>query len=59
MTKEDRRAKAILHKELTDLLTNCRNDTEFLKRLLWATEIIENDISQFSNEEILEVSKTI
>lgn len=54
MTITDRKEKAILHKQLIDLLTTCKDDNQFLKRLIWANEIINNAIADFSNEEYME-----
>ena len=58
MTVQDRKEKAILHKELVDLLTNCPNDMAFLKRLIFAQEIIANEIKQFSNDEYMNAIMT-
>ena len=55
MTINDRKEKALLHKELIDLLTNCPDDMAYLKRLIFAQEIITNAIEEFSNEEYMEV----
>ena len=55
MTIQDRKEKALLHKELIDLLTNCPNDMAFLKRLIFAQEIITNAIEEFTNEEYMDV----
>ena len=58
MTVQDRKEKATLHKELIDLLTNCPNDMAFLKRLIFAQEIITKEIEQFSNKEYMDVIMT-
>ena len=50
MTVEKRKEKAILHKELSDILTNCKNDRDFFQRLLWAQEIITRCLSDFSED---------
>ena len=55
MTINDRKEKALLHKELIDLLTNCPDDMAYLKRLIFAQEIITNAIEEFSHEEYMEV----
>lgn len=55
MTINDRKEKALLHKELIDLLTNCPDDMAYLKRLIFAQEIITNAIEEFSNEEYMEI----
>lgn len=47
MTKEERKEKAILHKELVDLLTNAPDDDAYYKRLIWANQIIANILSNF------------
>ena len=44
---EKRKARALLHKELVDLLTNCKNDNEYYQRLVWAQEIITNCLADF------------
>ena len=53
MTSQDRKEQAALHKELIDVLTNCGNDECFLKRLIWANEIINREIEKFTNEEYM------
>ena len=55
MTINDRKEKTLLHKELIDLLTNCPDDMAYLKRLIFAQEIITNAIEEFSHEEYMEV----
>lgn len=55
MTINDRKEKALLHKELIDLLTNCTDDMAYLKRLIFAQEIITDAIEEFSHEEYMEV----
>ena len=55
MTSAQRKEKALLHKKLIDLLTDCATDTDFLRRLIFANEIISNEIEQFSNEEYMDV----
>lgn len=55
MTVKDRKEKAYLHKALIDLLTNCPNDMAYLKRLIFAQEIIANAIEDFSDEEYMKV----
>lgn len=52
MTKEQRKEKAELHKKLIDLLTDTPTDTTYLRRLLWANQIIANTLSSF--EEVTE-----
>jgi hypothetical protein len=48
MKTQDRKEKSIFHNELTKLLTdNVKDDDEFFKRLIWANEIIANEISRF------------
>lgn len=54
MTAQDRKEKAYLHKELIDILTNCpEDDMAYLKRLIFAQEIIENEIKEFTDEEYM------
>ena len=55
MNAKDRKEKAFLHKALIDLLTDCPNDMAYLKRLIFAQEIITNEIEQFTNEEYMKV----
>ena len=47
MTKEERKEKAILHKQLVDLLTDTPDDDSFYRRLVWANQIIANILSNF------------
>ena len=43
----DRRAKAVLHEELIELLTkDTEDDDEFFCRLLYALQIISNELSR-------------
>ncbi len=51
MKVELRKEKAILQKELTDILTNCKNDKDYFRRLLWAQEIITRSLADFLDEE--------
>ena len=44
---EKRKEKALLHKNLIDVLTKCENDQEYWQRLLWALEIISNEVTRF------------
>lgn len=55
MTSAQRKEKALLHKKLIDLLTDCATDTDFLRRLIFANEIINNELEQFSDEEYVNV----
>ena len=47
MTKEERKEKAKLHKDLIDLLTDTPNDETYYRRLIWANQIIANILSNF------------
>lgn len=50
MTNLDRHNYAVLHSELTNLLTdNCDDDAEYYKRLTWALEIISSTLSSYTN----------
>ena len=50
MTNLDRHNYAILHSELTNLLTdNCDDDAEYYKRLTWALEIISSTLSSYTS----------
>lgn len=55
MKVQDRKEKAFLHKALIDILTDCPNDMAYLKRLIFAQEIITNAIEDFTNEEYMSV----
>ena len=55
MKVQDRKEKAFLHKALIDILTDCPNDMAYLKRLIFAQEIIANAIEEFTNEEYMNV----
>lgn len=54
MDIEKRKAKAMLHKELVDLLTKCKTDKEYYERLVWAQEIITNCLADFITDGELE-----
>ena len=47
MTKEERKEKAKLHKDLADLLTDTPNDETYYRRLIWANQIIANILSNW------------
>ena len=51
MKVEQRKEKAILQKELTDILTNCKNDKDYFQRLLWTQEIITRCLTDFLDED--------
>lgn len=55
MKVQDRKEKAFLHKALIDILTDCPNDMAYLKRLIFAQEIIIKAIEEFTNEEYMKV----
>lgn len=55
MTKQDRKEKAYLHKALIDILTDCPNDMAYLKRLIFAQEIITNAIEEFTDKEYMDI----
>ena len=47
----DKKVKSIIHKELIDLLAkNTQNDDDFFSRLLYALQIISNELSRFDKE---------
>ncbi len=48
MTLEMRKERALLHSELTALLTKCDNDVQYFRRLTWALDFISNNINQFN-----------
>ena len=58
MTIENRKEYSKLHYDLTTLLANCETDLQFLKRLLWAKTIIDNALTEFTQEEKDEVSNS-
>ena len=43
--------KAKLHYDLMNILTDCKTDQEFFKRLIYAKQLIENSLSEFENDE--------
>ena len=45
------REQAHLHRELVQLLTDCKDDKQFYKRLLWAQKCINDILSEFTAEE--------
>lgn len=50
MTNLDRHNYAVLHSELTNLLThNCDDDAEYYKRLTWALEIISSTLFSYTD----------
>jgi len=49
-TPQQRKERAELVKELSDIITNCDNDAEFFIRLLWANEWISNQLLTFESE---------
>ncbi len=55
MKVQDRKEKAYVRKALIDILTDCPNDMAYLKRLIFAQEIITNEIEEFTNEEYMKV----
>ena len=57
MTVEQRKEKALFHKELVDVLTKCPSDTEYLQRLVWGLEIISNALSSFAPDLIVKESE--
>ena len=48
----DAKEKAKLHYDLMNILTNCKTDQEFYKRLVYAKQLIENSLSEFKDDEI-------
>ncbi len=49
-TPQQRKERAELVKELSDIITNCDNDTDFFIRLIWANEWISNQLLRFESE---------
>ena len=58
MTIADRKEYSKLHYDLITMLANCETDMQFLKRLLWAKTIIDNALTEFTQEEKDEVSNS-
>jgi hypothetical protein len=50
-TPQQRKERAVLIKELSDIITDCENDDDFFIRLLWANEWISNQLLTFENDE--------
>lgn len=50
-TPQQRKQRAEMLKEISDIITNCDNDVEFFIRLLWANEWISNQLLTFESEE--------
>jgi hypothetical protein len=50
-TAQQRKKRAEMLKEISDIITNCDNDAEFFTRLLWANEWISNQLLTFESEE--------
>lgn len=47
----DRKVKSVMHKELIDLLVkDAQNDDEFFSRLLYALQIISNELIEFDEK---------
>jgi len=50
-TPQQRKERTELVKELSDIIiTNCKNDTDFFIRLIWANEWISNQLLTFETE---------
>lgn len=45
-----RKERAMLHKELMDLLTNVGDDKNYFRRLLWANEFIAHALMDFESD---------
>lgn len=45
-----RKERAVLHKELMDLLTNVGDDKNYFRRLLWANEFIAHALMDFESD---------
>ena len=56
MKAQDEKEKAFLRVELLDILTNCPDDMAYLKRLIFAREIIDETIDAFSYDEYMNVT---
>jgi len=51
MDKETRKRYQEFHASLTEVLTNVDNDELYYQNLIWALEIITNDLIRFNKEE--------
>lgn len=49
-TPQQRKQRAEMLKEISDIITNCNNDAEFFTRLLWANEWISNQLLTFESD---------
>jgi hypothetical protein len=49
-TPQQRIQRSEMVKELSDIITNCDNDTDFFIRLIWANEWISNQLLTFESE---------
>ena len=52
MTGNEILDRGYLRKSLCDLLTNCKTDQQFFKRLLWAQELITECLQDFADDSI-------
>jgi hypothetical protein len=47
----DRKAKSVMHKELIDLLLkDTENDDDFFSRLLYALQVVSNELNRFDEK---------
>ncbi len=46
---EVRKEKDLLYKNLMNIITNCSTSNDYWHRLLWALEIISNEVVRFGN----------
>lgn len=44
-----RQEKSEMHYNLINIITDCNNDVEMFSRLIYALEIITNEINRFEN----------
>ena len=49
MTFEMRKERAQLHGDLMNLLTNCKDDAQYFRRLTWALEFITSTIGNYDD----------
>ena len=50
MTGNEILDRGYLRKSMVDLLTNCKTDRQYFKRLLWAQELITECLQDFQDD---------
>ena len=49
-TAQQRKKRAEMLKEISDIITDCDDDDDFFIRLIWANEWISNQLLTFESE---------